>query len=369
VKVQRVRLPETNRLSWLVLDNDFVPVQPILAYLTFLHDLDRSPNTIRATAYQLKQFWEYLHDVHLCWTEIDIAQLAGFIPWLRRPDPSVISIEQQQAKRSNATIDQTIGSVQSFYAFHARLGTVPALPLYQLSMPYRRRYKPLLHGIAKAKPEQKRVVALKREQRKPKTLTKAQVQTLIDACTHTRDKFLLTLMYQTGMRVGQCLGLKHEDLSVEDGEIHIVPRDDNPNGSRAKTRDTHTIPGLPDLMSLYTDYLIDDLGALEADALPDYLFVNLWDGERGRPMTYASVMSLVKRLIQRTGIRFTPHMLRHSRATSWIRDDELPLPTVSRLLTHRSVQTTNDIYLHLTPIDLRKALTNGKEGKHRDDQE
>ena len=48
MKVQRVRLPETNRITWLVLDDDFAPVQPILAYLTFLHDLDRSPNTIRA---------------------------------------------------------------------------------------------------------------------------------------------------------------------------------------------------------------------------------------------------------------------------------------------------------------------------------
>jgi integrase len=165
------------------------------------------------------------------------------------------------------------------------------------------------------------------------------------------------------MRVGQVLGLRHSDLSVENGEITIVPRDDNPNGARAKTRDTHTIPGMEDLMGLYTDYLIDDLGALEADALPDFLFVNVWEGERGRPMTYASVMSLVKRLIKRTGISFTPHMLRHSRATVWIRDDKLPLLVVSRLLTHSNIQTTSDTYLHLTPQDLKKALNDGKGGK------
>jgi integrase len=117
-----------------------------------------------------------------------------------------------------------------------------------------------------------------------------------------------------------------------------------------------------DLMSLYTDYLIDDLGALETDALPDFLFVNLFEGEIGRPMTYAAVMSLVKRLVKLTGIWFTPHMLRHSRATSWIKDDKLPLPVVSRLLTHASIQTTNDIYLQLTPRDLKKALSERKEG-------
>jgi len=368
MKVQRVRLPETNQMTWLVLDDDYVPIQPILSYLTFLQDLARSPNTLRAVAHHLKQFWDYLRDAHLCWTEIDVAQLAGFITWLRRPEPNVVSIELQQARRTNATIDQTLSSVYGFYTYHMRLKTIPELPLYQLSMPYRRRYKPFLHGIAKTKSEHTRVVSVKREQRLPKTLTNEHVNMLIAACTHIRDKFLLTLMYQTGMRVGQCLGLRHSDISVEDGEIQIIPRDDNPNDARAKSHTISTIPGLTDLMQLYTDYLITDLSALEATALPDFVFVNLWEGEVGRPMTYAAVMSLVHRLSKKTGIHFTPHMLRHTRATSWIRDDELPLPTVSRLLTHASVQTTNDIYLHLTPADLKKALMNGKEIVHEDDQ-
>jgi integrase/recombinase XerD len=59
--------------------------------------------------------------------------------------------------------------------------------------------------------------------------------------------------------VGQVLGLRHSDISVEDGAIQIVPRDDNPNGARAKTRHPYTIPGMEDLMRLYTDYLVEDL--------------------------------------------------------------------------------------------------------------
>ena len=158
------------------------------------------------------------------------------------------------------------------------------------------------------------------------------------------------------------LGLKHADLDVEDGTIRIVPRSDNPNGARAKTRTEYTIPALPDVMRLYTDYLIEDLGALEADALPDFVFVNLWEGEVGRPMTYEAVMSLVRRLAKKTGISFTPHMLRHTRATQWIRDKQVSLEEASRLLGHASVQTTHDIYVHLTAEDLRAALT--KEGGH-----
>ncbi|MGZ6386492.1 MAG: tyrosine-type recombinase/integrase [Ktedonobacteraceae bacterium] len=195
----------------------------------------------------------------------------------------------------------------------------------------------------------------------PKALTGEQVTQLIDACGHTRDKFLLTLMYQTGMRVGQALGLRHEDIAVEDGEIHIAPREDNPNGARAKTRNAYTIPAMQELMRLYTDYLIDDLSALETDVLPDFVFVNLWEGEIGHSMTYVAVMSLVKRLGKKTGIRFTPHMLRHSRATIWIRDDQLALPIVSRLLGHASIQTTNDTYVQLTPHDLKQVLMKEKE--------
>jgi integrase/recombinase XerD len=205
MKVQRVRL-SNEQITWMVLDDDHTPVQPILAYLKYLQNLDRSPNTIRATAHRLKLFWEYLRDERLCWKEIDIAQMASFISWLRRLDPAVISITPQKVKRTNATIDLTLGAVHGFYSYHMRLGTIPDLSLHPLSVPFRGRYKPFLHGIAKAKPEQTRVVSVKREQRLPKTLTAEQIQQLIGACKHTRDKFLLTLLFQTGMRIGHYVG-------------------------------------------------------------------------------------------------------------------------------------------------------------------
>jgi integrase/recombinase XerD len=205
MKVQRVRLPNTDQVRWIVLGDDFVPLQPIHSYLTFLDNLDRSPNTIRATAYHLKLFWQYLQDEHLCWTAIDVAQLAAFIPWLRRQEQTIISIATRPTRRTNATIDQILSAVHGFYSYHMRLHTVPELPLYQLATPYRSRYKPFLYGIARTKPEQTRVVSVEREQRQPKTLPSSQVQQLLDACTHTRDRFLLALLFSTGMRIGQVL--------------------------------------------------------------------------------------------------------------------------------------------------------------------
>lgn len=364
MKVQRIRLPETQHVSWLVLDDQYLLIEPVCQFLRFREDCGRSPNTIQADAHHLKLFWEFLRDEHLLWSDIDIAQLAAFIRWLRRPEPQVVPIADAPSRRTNATIDQILSAVHTFYDFHMRLKTVPDLPLYRLLSAPSRRYKPFLYGIAKLNPIRSRVVKVQREQHQVKSLTHAQVQALIDACAHVRDRFLVSLLYDTGMRIGQALGLRHEDIQIEDQAIRIVPRDDNTNGARAKTREAYTIPASTQVLELYVRYLIDDLRALEADAIPDYVFVNLWDGEVGKPMTYQAVRSLFRRLSHACGVDVMPHLLRHTRATHWIRDDALPLATVSQLLGHASIETTHATYVHLTVQDLRDAL-NGKGAESR----
>jgi integrase/recombinase XerD len=361
MKVQRARLPETNRSTWLVLDDDYLPIQAISAFLKFCENLGRSPYTVRAWAHHLKLFWEFLHDEQIEWTNMNVAHLANFVSWLRRPQTDVVSIAHQGAKRTDATIDQILAAVHSFYDFHMRMKHVPDLELYQFLTLPNRQYKSFLHGIAKSKPVQTRVVKVKHEKRLIKTLSRDDVQQLLNVCTHCRDTFLLTLLYSTGLRIGQALGLRHGDICIEAGELRIVPREENVNGARAKTRDPYTIPVPPEVLQLYTTYLIEDLDAMNVDALPDYVFVNLWQGEPGHPMTYEAVMSLIRRLRKKTGIQVTPHMLRHTCATQWIRDDRLPLPTVSRLLGHVNIQTTHAIYVHLTPQDLRQELQEAKK--------
>src|SRR5258706_8465909 len=131
MKVQRVRLPEIEHITWLVLDDDYVPIEPILRCRKFLDDLERSPNTVRATAQHLKTFWQFLHNPHLDWTQIDVAHLAAFIQWLRSPDPAGMSIDSKPVKRNNATIDQMLSSVSGIYDFHMLLTTVPDMPPYR----------------------------------------------------------------------------------------------------------------------------------------------------------------------------------------------------------------------------------------------
>lgn len=83
--------------------------------------------------------------------------------------------------------------------------------------------------------------------------------------------------------------------------------------------------------------------------------MNLWAAPVGRPLRYQTVTKLVARLRATTGIVFTPHLLRHTRATELIRAG-VPIEIVSKMLTHRSVTTTSETYLHLSVEDVRAEL-------------
>lgn len=361
MKVQRIRIPPTDEVSWLVLDDAYVPIAPVSAYLGFLRAVDRSPFTVRTTAYHLKLFWEFLREESLDWMQVDVPRLAAFIGWLRRPAPSLFPLHLYEAQRADATIDQVLTAVHGFYDFQMRVQALPDLPLYRFVASPTRRYKTFLHGIAKDRPRRTRVVEVRPERRHAKTLTQPQVAEVLDACVRVRDRFLLSLLYETGMRIGQALGLRHEDIRVEDNEVHVVPRFHNANHARAKRRSSFVIPGLPlALLHLYTDYLVTELGALETNTLPDYVFVNLWQGQIGQPMTYETVMSLFRRVRKKTGIYVAPHMFRHTRATMWLRDDHLSLESTAALLGHASIQTTHDTYVHLTTADVREELRAAK---------
>ena len=72
-------------------------------------------------------------------------------------------------------------------------------------------------------------------------------------------------------------------------------------------------------------------------------------------MSYESVNDVVLRTRRAVGFHFTPHSFRHTYATM-SRRAGVPLEVVSQLITHRSVQTTQEIYSHLDVEDLREEL-------------
>jgi site-specific recombinase XerD len=315
MKVQKAVISERRSIFWLVVNDEFIPVQPITDYLAHLKNVERSPNTLRAYAHHLRLFWEFLEERSLDWKAVGLRELSDFISWLRDPlPPSVSRLNSTQSRRAESTINTILAAISSFYDYYQRLGVVERLPLYKASSFRHSRYKNFLAGIGKQKPGPERVLKLTSAKREPRTLTADQVQQLVDACSRLRDKFLICLLYETGMRIGQALGLRHQDIESREKLIHIVPRD-NQNGARSKNRAPQTIHVSASLMRLYAEFLVAEV----QNMVSEYVFVNLWREPIGEPMSSKGVEDLFRRLRRKTGIDVHPHLLRHTHATELIR--------------------------------------------------
>jgi site-specific recombinase XerD len=203
-EVQRARLAGSSGSVWLVVDDGYLPIEPIRCFLVYLEDVERSPNTLRAYAHHLKLFWDYLSWAKLDWTDVGLSDLAGFLAWLRRYESNILPLQQRPARRTESTVNAVLSAVHSFYEFHERLGSIKAFERYRLVLRRGVTSKPFLHHITKGQPVRARLVKARALRRLPRTLEPAQIEALVSACTHMRDKLLLCLLRDTGMRIGRC---------------------------------------------------------------------------------------------------------------------------------------------------------------------
>lgn len=351
MRVQRVLMPDGAE-SWTVLGGDGEPVAAVEAFLAHLQALDRSPTTVRTYALSLKLWLEFLARVGVGLDEARVEHVSRFVAWLRAPAENVTVLAGGLARCCPATVNRHLAALFSFYDYQARNGVSLAQSLVAWRRVNRGGYRPFLHHVTKGMPAPTRPFRLRQARRLPRTLTAQQVLSLVEACEHVRDRFLLVLLAETGMRVGQALGLRHADFVSHRRELRIVPRANNANGARAKTREPATIPISAGLVRLYSAYMFEEYG----DCDSDYVFVNLFAQPYGRALRYQAVHKLVARLRDRTGIEFTLHMLRHSRATDLLRHG-VDVEVVARLLTHRSSTTTSQTYIHLDVADIRAELS------------
>ena len=354
--VQRVLSPVGAVMSWTVLHGDGGPVAPIERYLAYLTQIERSPNTVKAYAHDLKDWFVFLGARGLDWREVRLENVGGFVAWLRRPshlrDGAVSVLPSVEQHCSEATVNRKLSALSAFYQHAARQG-VDLGELLRTWQPAGGRgsgWKPFLHHISKSKPRPRRAISLNATRKLPRVLTAAEAQAIMDSCEHLRDRFLFAVLFDTGMRIGEALGLRHEDLAAAETQITVRARS-NDNGARSKSRKPRTIPVSAELIRLYADYLHREYGDLDSD----YVFVNLWGRPHGHPLTYTAVYDLVKRLRQRTGIDFNPHWYRHTAATLMLRD-KVPIEVVSKLLGHADITTTAAVYGHLSAEDARTSL-------------
>lgn len=338
--VQRVKIDQ-NEYLWLVTGSNGLPVEPIECFLSFLFNTEKSPHTLESYAHHLKLYWQFVSLKDQDWRKVSIADFSQFVVWLRISTPSAL-------RRVESTVNTILSAVASFYRHHNRLGNT-SIQLTEASYLPANRHHSLLYHVFKDKPVYKRIISLKVPKHLPKVITEEQMQAVLSACNNERDRFLLCLLYETGLRIGQALSLHHADIKSFDNEIHIIYRKDHPYRLRNKSHTPNILPISRNLMRQYAIY---------AEAYPDlmaahpYVFVNITTGEA---LTYPAVRKLFTRLSSQIGFWLTPHMLRHTHATSLIKSG-WDAAFVQKRLGHAYVETTINQYVHLEHADLKKAF-------------
>ncbi|MDP7707502.1 tyrosine-type recombinase/integrase [Mycobacterium sp. TY815] len=352
--VQAVRSPVDGGLSYTVLGADGRMVSEIERYLTHLTTLGKSPNTIRGYARDIADLFEWVAEYGRDWRSLEVEDIGTWVKWLRTPEHArsgaVLVLPQVQPAVAMRTVARKLTAVNAFYVFHARHDEAVRMSLTRWYPGGRRSYLPFLAHVQKG--SRRNEIRLRCEpQRPPQIVTRDEVSQLLEACSMVRDRFLLSLLFETGARIGEALGMRHEDLSIANESIRIEPRH-NDNNARVKNWKPRSVPVNRELFTLYADYMDIEYGTIDSD----YLFVNIFRGQRGHPLTYWTVRELVKRLRRETGLEgFSPHHLRHTFATDLIRRGT-DWHVLQLLLGHSSAQTTMSVYGHLTMEDARRAL-------------
>lgn len=190
-----------------------------------------------------------------------------------------------------------------------------------------------------------RMLAARQPLRVPDALTQAQVEALLAAPDPgtplgLRDRAMLELMYASGLRVSELVGLKVFHLSLAEGVVRVL-------GKGSKER---LVPFGEVAREWMERYLQDARGAILAGQQTHDLFVT----RRGSGMTRAMFWVLVKKYALAAGIAtpLSPHTLRHAFATHLL-NHGADLRVVQLLLGHADISTTT-IYTHVARERLRQ---------------
>ena len=174
--------------------------------------------------------------------------------------------------------------------------------------------------------------------RVPKTLSEAQVETLLAAPDvgtplGLRDRAMLELMYASGLRVSELVGLKVFNLGINEGVLRVL-------GKGSKER---MVPFGQVASDWLETYLADARPAILSGQQTDDLFVTA----RGHAMSRVMFWMIVKKHALAAGITapLSPHTLRHAFATHLL-NHGADLRAVQMLLGHADISTTT-IYTHV----------------------
>ena len=194
----------------------------------------------------------------------------------------------------------------------------------------------------------------------------ADIVAWLAACRSARDRLIVLLMARAGLRRGELCGLRRSDVhllndsrplgcEIAGAHVHVVRREDNPNGAWAKSRRQRVVPLDVLVVQAFDTYVFERMTVPRAGA-GDFVVVNLFREPVGAPMRPDAIGELLAAASRRAGLprAVTPHRLRHAFGSN-AADAGCGIDVVADLLGHASVSSSR-VYLHPDPGRLRAAV-------------
>lgn len=347
--VQKI-ITKDNKIRYLLLDNNYEVIESVRNYLRYLDSKRLSLNTLKNYAYHLKLYFEYLDDMQITYDSIveenkELDILAGFVTWLSKLEGKVLYTQysERPERRTASTINTILSAILSFYEYLYRTGEVRSLNVYNdggFSS-----FKGFLYEMGtRRKTYATSILRIKDNDKKIETVSRDEFEILVNKCNYIRDKLLLSLLFESGLRLGEALGLRKSDFIIWDNKIKVVSRDNTENLVSVKNKSEGEIIIPKYVVQLYCEYLAYEY----IENKNEYIFVNLKGDNKGKAMKPITIQKLFYRLSQECNIKVTPHKLRHSHATELIEVGGWDPIDVKERLRHRQIQTTINTYVHLS---------------------
>lgn len=268
-------------------------------------------NTRRAYIRDLVRFQQFLLERGFSTDppSVDVSILRAFLGSLYR-------------KRKRSTLARVLASLRAFFSFLVGEGIIRSNPALAISYP-------------------------KLERRLPSHLSVDEVFQLIDACHDPRDRAILEVLYGSGLRVSELVGLNLCDLDLELGMIKVLGKGGKERVVPLGRKGVEAVRRYLDFRSSLLavgDSLSKQQIAKSKPQDSEALFLNL----RGGRLTARSVGRILRRygITALMGRRLFPHALRHSFATHLL-DQGADLRFIQELLGHSSLSTTQK-YTHVS---------------------
>ena len=283
-------------------------INDYLHYLTIERGL--SLNTRKSYERDLLQYLHYLEDEQITsWQDVDRYVVINYLE------------KMHDEKKAPATVTRMITSLRRFHQFLRQERLTDHDPMQHIDTP-------------------------KKVQKLPSTLSLTEVERLIETPDTTknlgiRDRAILEVMYATGMRVSELVGLKLSDLHLSLGLVQTLGKGDK----------ERIIPLGDYAIQWLERYLDEARPLLVANPSETHVFVN----HHGTGLSRQGIWKNLKQLVREAGINkeVPPHTLRHSFATHLL-ENGADLRTVQELLGHADISPTH-IYTHNT----KKRMTDG----------